>query len=75
MFRKRNVVFDVKFGSGRLLKSGSNKERWLRCTLDICGGCGRVATYVQDPENWLGAVGYDELIDTAVSDPPDPRSG
>ena len=70
VYRKRDVVFDVKFGGGRMLKSGSNKQRWLRCTLDICGGCGRTTTYGQNPQDWLGAVGYDEVFDDGGSHPP-----
>ncbi len=63
IYRKSNVVFEVHHGAGVVMvSSGSN--RWLRCTLDVCEGCGRVDTFVQDPMEWLQRVGYDAVFDT-----------
>lgn len=64
-YRKRHVVFDVQFGGGNITMSRSAAERRLRCTLDICAGCGRTTTYVEDWNEWLGVTGVDEVIETA----------
>lgn len=66
-YRKRDVVYEVNFGSGRIVRTGSTKERRLHCTLDVCVGCGRLTTYLQKPHEWMKTVGYDELIDTGTS--------
>jgi hypothetical protein len=68
VFRKSDVVFEVGFGSGALVMS-TNKNRFLRCTLDVCGGCGRTTTFVQNPQEWLQRVGYDAVFDLSEPSP------
>ncbi|MDZ7731819.1 MAG: hypothetical protein U5R31_00750 [Acidimicrobiia bacterium] len=68
MYRKSNVVFEVGSGSGALVMSKHN-EKFLRCTLDVCGGCGRTTTFVQNPLDWLSRAGYDAVFDTSGTDP------
>lgn len=63
VFRKSNVAFEVGFGGGAFIKSTSG-NRFLRCTLDVCGGCGRTTTFIQDHQAWLQNVGWDAVFDT-----------
>ncbi len=74
LFRKSNVVFEVNFGAGGAVMSMSSAQRWLRCTLDICGQCGRTTTYVQNPQQWLQAVGFDAVYDTSGASQPQDSS-
>jgi len=55
-------VFEVKFGTGRMVQA-SSRDRFLRVTLDICGGCGRTTHFIQNPEEWLARVGYDQVFE------------
>lgn len=74
VLRKSNVVFEVGFGGGVFITSNS-KNRHMRCTLDVCGGCGRTTTYINDPQAWAQAVGVEQVFDLggpagAVPEPP-----
>ena len=67
VFRKSNVAFEVGFGAGGFVVSTARNHH-LRCTLDVCGGCGRTTTFIQDPQTWLASVGYDAVFDTSAPD-------
>jgi hypothetical protein len=69
VYRKANVVFEVGFGGGAFIVSKTG-NKFLRCTLDVCGGCGRTTTFIQDPQDWIQRVGYDAVFDTS-----EPESG
>ncbi|MCZ7529000.1 MAG: hypothetical protein M5U31_00815 [Acidimicrobiia bacterium] len=60
VFRKSNVVYEVgSGGTGAVVRK--RKDRFLPCTLDVCGGCGRLTTYVQDPQDWAKRTGAEEF--------------
>jgi hypothetical protein len=63
VFRKSDVAFEVGFGGGTMVVSTFG-NRHLRCTLDICGNCGRTDTYIQNVQDWLARNGYDAVFDT-----------
>ena len=67
IYRKTDTVFEVKFGSGRIMMA-NGVDRFLRCTLDVCGGCGRTTHFIQNPQEWLSRVGYDAVFDTGTPD-------
>ena len=62
IYRKSDTVFEVKFGTGRMVQA-SSRDRFLRVTLDICGGCGRTTHFIQNPEEWLARVVYDQVFE------------
>ena len=67
IFRKSNVAFEVGYGGGTFVVSTAG-NRHLRCTLDVCGGCGRTTTFIQDHQGWLAQNGYDAVFDTSAPD-------
>ena len=65
VFRKSNVAVEVGYGGGAFMVSTAG-NRFLRFTLDVCGGCGRTTAFLQDHQAWLQKVGYDAVFDTST---------
>lgn len=68
VLRKSNVVFEVGFGGGAFVTSNS-KNRFMRCTVDVCGTCGRTTMFVNDPQEWAQRVGVEQVFDIGEAPP------
>lgn len=62
-FFRKELVYDVGTGSSSHMVK-KRKEKFLPCTLDVCGNCGHLTTYVQDPRDWAKRVKAEEITAT-----------